>query len=181
LKEPTNRSHPICVVCRWCIRCLVESTLTCPSYFLVRILCGLSVNLWWSLCLSACLSCVVCRWYIRCLVCRWRTGCLVLGCLVGSTFQERGHGSRVLSRHPLTDIESLFPCPQSTSLSAFLFASLSICCGLSACLLVGYLLCVDVQPIPLGVSFSKARSSKLERLFCHVSVKRDVRALSFEL
>jgi len=27
----------------------------------------------------------------------------------------------------------------------------------------------------------KAQSSKLERLFCHVSVKRDVRALSFEL
>jgi len=38
-----------------------------------------------------------------------------------------------------------------------------------------------VQPIPLGVSFSKAQSSKLERLFYHVSVKRDVRALSFEL
>ena len=38
-----------------------------------------------------------------------------------------------------------------------------------------------VQPIPLGVSFSKAQSSKLERLFCHVSVKRDVRALRFEL
>ena len=40
---------------------------------------------------------------------------------------------------------------------------------------------VSVQPIPLGVSFSKAQSSKLERLFCHVSVKRDVLALSFEL
>jgi len=38
-----------------------------------------------------------------------------------------------------------------------------------------------VQPIPLGVTFSKAQSSKLERLFCHVSVKRDVRAFSFEL
>jgi len=34
---------------------------------------------------------------------------------------------------------------------------------------------------PLGVTFSKAQSSKLERLFCHVLVKRDVRALSFEL
>ena len=34
---------------------------------------------------------------------------------------------------------------------------------------------------PLGVTFSKAQSSKLERLFCNVSVKRDVRALSFEL
>jgi len=39
----------------------------------------------------------------------------------------------------------------------------------------------DIQPIPLGVSFSKAQSSKLERLRCHVSVKRDLRALSFEL
>ena len=38
-----------------------------------------------------------------------------------------------------------------------------------------------IQPIPLGVTFSKAQSSQLERLFCHVSVKRDVRALSFEL
>jgi len=38
-----------------------------------------------------------------------------------------------------------------------------------------------VQPIPLGVTFSKAQSSKLERLICHVSMKRDVRALSFEL
>ena len=37
-----------------------------------------------------------------------------------------------------------------------------------------------VQPIPLGVTFSKAQSSKLERLFYHVSVKRDVGALSFE-
>jgi len=37
-----------------------------------------------------------------------------------------------------------------------------------------------LQPIPLGVTFSKAQSSKLERLFGHVSVKRDVRALSFE-
>jgi len=38
-----------------------------------------------------------------------------------------------------------------------------------------------LQPIPLGVSFSKAQSSKLKRLFCCVSAKRDVRALSFEL
>ena len=38
-----------------------------------------------------------------------------------------------------------------------------------------------IQPIPLGVTFSKAQSSKLEGLFCHVSMKRDVRALSFEL
>ena len=38
-----------------------------------------------------------------------------------------------------------------------------------------------VQPIPLGVTFSKAQSPKLESLFCHVSVKRDVRALSVEL
>jgi len=40
---------------------------------------------------------------------------------------------------------------------------------------------VQVQLIPLGMSFSKAQSSKLECLFRHVSVKRDVRALSFEL
>jgi hypothetical protein len=40
---------------------------------------------------------------------------------------------------------------------------------------------IKVQPIPLGVSFSKAQSSKLEHLFCHVTVKREVRALSFEL
>jgi len=46
----------------------------------------------------------------------------------------------------------------------------------------GYIyICVYVQPIPLGVSFSKAQSSKLERIFCHVSVKRDVRAFSFQL
>jgi len=39
---------------------------------------------------------------------------------------------------------------------------------------------LKVQPIPLsGVSFSQ--SSKLEHLFCHVSVKREVRAVSFEL
>ena len=38
-----------------------------------------------------------------------------------------------------------------------------------------------VQPIPLGVTLSKAPSSKLEGLFRHVSVKRDFRALSFEL
>ena len=38
-----------------------------------------------------------------------------------------------------------------------------------------------VQPTPLWVTYSKAQSSKLERLFCHVSVERDVRALSFEL
>ena len=37
-----------------------------------------------------------------------------------------------------------------------------------------------LQPIPLGVTFSKAQSSKLERLVCHVSMKRYVRALSFE-
>ena len=37
-----------------------------------------------------------------------------------------------------------------------------------------------IQPFPLGLSFSKAQSSKLERLVCHVSMKRDVRALSFE-
>jgi len=39
----------------------------------------------------------------------------------------------------------------------------------------------QLQPIPLRVIFSKAQSSKLKRLFCHVSVKRDVRALSCEL
>ena len=38
-----------------------------------------------------------------------------------------------------------------------------------------------VQPIPLGVTFSKAQSSKLERLLCHISAERDVQALSFEL
>jgi len=42
-------------------------------------------------------------------------------------------------------------------------------------------LVTKVQPIPLGVKFSKAQSSKLERLFCHVSVQRDNRAWSFEL
>jgi len=36
-----------------------------------------------------------------------------------------------------------------------------------------------VQPIPLGVTLSKAQSSNLERLFCHVSLKRDFGALSF--
>ena len=40
---------------------------------------------------------------------------------------------------------------------------------------------VNVQPIPLGVTFSKAQSSKFERLFCHISVKEDVRTWSFEL
>ena len=40
---------------------------------------------------------------------------------------------------------------------------------------------IKVQSIPLEVSFSKAQSSKLEHLFCHVSVKREVRALNFEL
>jgi len=40
---------------------------------------------------------------------------------------------------------------------------------------------IKVQQIPLGVSFSKSQSSKLKHLFCHVSVKREVRALSFEL
>ena len=40
---------------------------------------------------------------------------------------------------------------------------------------------INVQSIPLGVSFSKAQSSKLEHLFCHVSVKREVRALILEL
>jgi len=39
---------------------------------------------------------------------------------------------------------------------------------------------VQIQPIPLGVTFSKAQSSKLERLFCHGWVKRGVRTLSFE-
>ena len=38
-----------------------------------------------------------------------------------------------------------------------------------------------VQPIPLGVTFSKAQSSKLESLVCHISGKRDVRDMSFEL
>ena len=38
-----------------------------------------------------------------------------------------------------------------------------------------------VQLISLGVTFLKAQSSKLEGLFCHVSVKRGFRALSFEL
>jgi len=38
---------------------------------------------------------------------------------------------------------------------------------------------MHVKSIPLGVTFLKAQSSKLECLFCHVSVKRDVQALSF--
>ena len=42
-----------------------------------------------------------------------------------------------------------------------------------------------IPPNPTWVdifeSSFKAQSSKLERLFCHVSVKRDVLALSFEL
>ena len=38
-----------------------------------------------------------------------------------------------------------------------------------------------VQPISLEVLFSKAQSSKLERLFCHVSVKRDFELWAFSL
>jgi len=38
-----------------------------------------------------------------------------------------------------------------------------------------------VKPMPLAVTISKPQNSKLERLFCHVLVKRDVQALSFEL
>jgi len=53
------------------------------------------------------------------------------------------------------------------------------------CVFVSFekLICLflHIQPIPLGVTFSKAQSSKFERLFCHVSLKRDHRALSFEL
>ena len=45
--------------------------------------------------------------------------------------------------------------------------------------------CDEVQPIPLGVTFSnatsKAQSSKLERLFSLKHGKRDIRAWSFEL
>ena len=39
----------------------------------------------------------------------------------------------------------------------------------------------QLQPIPLEVTFSKVQRSKVERLFCHVSVKRDIRALNFEV
>jgi len=38
-----------------------------------------------------------------------------------------------------------------------------------------------IQPIPFKLSFLKVLSTKLEHLFCHVSTKRDVRALSFKL
>jgi len=47
-------------------------------------------------------------------------------------------------------------------------------------------LSLPIQPIPPAVTFSNAVSNaqssklRLERLFCHVSVKRDVRALSCE-
>jgi len=44
-----------------------------------------------------------------------------------------------------------------------------------------YISTTDIQTIPLEMTFPKAQSSKLERLFCHVSVRVDVRALSFEL
>jgi len=40
---------------------------------------------------------------------------------------------------------------------------------------------IKVQPIPLVMSFSKDQNSKLGHLFDHVSVKREVRALSFKL
>jgi len=40
---------------------------------------------------------------------------------------------------------------------------------------------INIMTIPLGVIFSKAQSSKLEGLFCHISGKKDFRALSFEL
>jgi len=40
---------------------------------------------------------------------------------------------------------------------------------------------IKVQPISLGVSFLKAQSSKFEHLFCHISAKRELQALSFEL
>jgi len=44
-----------------------------------------------------------------------------------------------------------------------------------------WLMLLLLQPITLAVTFSKVSNSKLERLFCHVSVKRDFRALSCEL
>jgi len=40
---------------------------------------------------------------------------------------------------------------------------------------------INIMIIPLGVTFSKAQSSKFKGLFCHVWGKRDFRALSFEL
>jgi len=56
---------------------------------------------------------------------------------------------------------------------------------MSICLSVCMYFRVYVQPIPLGATFMeccfKVQTSKLERLFCHVSVKRDVRALSSKL
>ena len=64
----------------------------------------------------------------------------------------------------------------------------SVCCSVLQCVWLCCSVCYlyntctrIVQPIPLGVTFSKAQSPKLESLFCHVSVKRDVRALSVEL
>jgi len=60
--------------------------------------------------------------------------------------------------------------------------AMMIACMMVASIIIAIdLSSLHLQPIPLGVSFSKAQSSKLERLFCHVSMKRDIRALSFEL
>ena len=78
-----------------------------------------------------------------------------------------------------------FPCPnisdickrhRNLSLEEFLRWLPIAALALSLYTCYHYLL----QPIPLGVSFSKAQSSKLEHLFCHVTVKREVRALSFD-
>ena len=51
----------------------------------------------------------------------------------------------------------------------------------TTCITMCICITLYIQPIPLGVTFSKAPNSKLESLFCHVSVKRNFRALIFEL
>ena len=66
--------------------------------------------------------------------------------------------------------------------------SVSVSISVSGSASVTLSICMFVQPIPLGEKFLKAQSSKLkaqsskvEHLFCHVSVKSDIRAVSFEL
>jgi hypothetical protein len=99
--------------------------------------------------------------------------CSVLQCVAVSCNDKRTFilGNSYKSRYKRCgDIKSALQCT-------------AVCCSVLQCVAV---CCNDTGTADptWGDDFEscfKAQSSKLKRLFCHVSVQRDVRALSFEL
>ena len=133
------------------------------------------------LCMSMCICIMYGCMYVSCMSICIMYRCIYVSCMSTWCIYDRCIYVSCMSTWCIYDRCVYVSC-MCICIICITYRCIYVClCVYVSCIDVSmYHVCLYVQPIPLGVTFSKAQSSKLERLFCHVSVKRDVPALSVE-